>query len=271
LVAEDTVSRKNNPQTGDMKKHNGETGKSEPAKRNPSRSPEGRGAGLADGRGPDMVDVRPDPEPLREILRPEKLPARLTSDQRLKFEACEATIARGWHTFVEVGAALTEIRDQGLYREQHKDFEAYCRFRWGYARTHAYRLIDAAGVIKDLSPIGDKLPKPANEAQVRELVPVPNDKRAEVWKNAVAAAGEDPLTARVVRAVAAEFRPAPKSNRTRPSSGNKGPSWATLRPALRLIDEAERAAKEKDFARVRELLKRLRTRLAEPTRPAGRL
>ena len=45
-------------------------------------------------------------------------------------------------------------------------FEEYCKERWGMNRAHAYRLIDAAEVVNNLSPIGDI---PANESQARPL------------------------------------------------------------------------------------------------------
>ncbi len=46
--------------------------------------------------------------------------------------------------------------------------EEYCRVRWDINRAHAYRLIDAAQVIDNLSPMGDK---PTTERQARELAP----------------------------------------------------------------------------------------------------
>ena len=45
-------------------------------------------------------------------------------------------------------------------------FEEYCKERWGMNRAHAYRLIDAAEVVNNLSPIGDI---PVNESQARPL------------------------------------------------------------------------------------------------------
>jgi len=114
-----------------------------------------------------------------------------------------------------------------------------------------------------LSPIGDEVPRPANEAQVRELVQVPPKKRAEAWKKSVAAAGEYPVTAKVVRAAAAEFKPAPKSAKAKKPVERPGVSQTILKRALRLIDEAEQAAKEKDFAKVQSVLGKLRKRLAE--------
>lgn len=90
-------------------------------------------------------------------------------------------IERGLTTFVEVGAALLRIREERLYRATHGSFEDYCRERWGWGRAHAYRLMDAAAVVQDLSPIGDT-PLPRNEAQARELARLPDpESRRLVW------------------------------------------------------------------------------------------
>ena len=50
----------------------------------------------------------------------------------------EQVIERGLATFVEVGEALSEIRDARLYRESHTTFEAYCRERWGFTDRRAH-------------------------------------------------------------------------------------------------------------------------------------
>ena len=104
---------------------------------------------------------------------------------------------RGLATFVEVGRALAEIRDQRLYRASHRTFEEYCHERWLLSRTRAYRLIDAAAVV---SPIGDGQP-PKNEAQARELVPLLREDEqevVEVWRDLRAEFGHD-VTAKRVR------------------------------------------------------------------------
>lgn len=44
--------------------------------------------------------------------------------------------------------ALREVRDAGLYKETHNDFEAYCRDRWGLTSD----LI--AQVNEDISGVG---------------------------------------------------------------------------------------------------------------------
>jgi hypothetical protein len=76
---------------------------------------------------------------------------------------------------------LLAIRDGRLCRDEYATFEDYCRERWGSNRAHAYRLIEAAATVAELSPIGDT-PPPTNEAQARELARIPQGQRAEVWQ-----------------------------------------------------------------------------------------
>lgn len=97
----------------------------------------------------------------------------------------EAVIEGGLRTFVEVGAALLEIRDRRLYREQgFKTFEDYCQERWKWSRRHVNRQIEAAGVVRNLGPMGPTVPE--NERQARQLVPLPPEEQREVWKSATA-------------------------------------------------------------------------------------
>ena len=51
-------------------------------------------------------------------------------------------------------------------------FEAYCKARWEWSRSRAYRMIDCAHVIRSLSPMGDKDQLPSSERQARELLPL---------------------------------------------------------------------------------------------------
>lgn len=93
-----------------------------------------------------------------------------------RLTALEDVIERGRQTFVEVGLALLEIRESRLYREAHPTFEDYCKERWGWSRSKAYRLMDAAS----LSPIGDI----QNEAQAREFAPLRGQPETvkDVWQ-----------------------------------------------------------------------------------------
>ncbi|MGO8683426.1 MAG: hypothetical protein ACLQUT_02430 [Thermoleophilia bacterium] len=88
----------------------------------------------------------------------------------------ETIIERGQQTFVEVGNALMEIRDQRLYRETHATFEAYCKERWGWSRISAYRHIEAAEVVQML-PMGNT---PDTERVARELIPLSPAERTEI-------------------------------------------------------------------------------------------
>ncbi|SRR6266516_2104440 len=70
---------------------------------------------------------------------------------------CEAVIARGQKTFVEVGQALLAIRDGRLYKKEYKTFEQYCRDRWKWSKTHVNRLIAAS----EMAPTGVKTEREA--------------------------------------------------------------------------------------------------------------
>lgn len=80
----------------------------------------------------------------------------LTKTEQADLRACEQVIAKGLKTFRDVGQALARIRDGKLYRQTHKSFDAYCAEKCGFGRSHAYRLIEAAGV-PEVSPTGDKI------------------------------------------------------------------------------------------------------------------
>lgn len=109
--------------------------------------------------------------------------------------------------FYQIGKALKQIRDERLYRELMFDsFEAYLKNRWEMSRSQAYRLIEAARVIDNLSPIGDILPE--NEAQLRALVNLnPFDQR-KVWRDFLSAGM--PLNAANIQRFVAKCPPSQK-------------------------------------------------------------
>jgi hypothetical protein len=122
--------------------------------------------------------------------------------ERQSLESLEKVIDSGVESFLSVGSALKEIRDQKLYRERHKTFETYVKARWGFDRSRAYQLIDASELKADLSTMVDKNPR-ANEVkterQLRELASVPSESLAEVIEKASEIAGDAPLTAKVLK------------------------------------------------------------------------
>ena len=105
----------------------------------------------------------------------------LNQQEREMLAACEQTITANVQVFMKVGESLRLIRDSKLYRETHKTFQAYCRERWDFTRTHAYRLIGAAETMEVLSPLGDTLP--TAETQVRPLLQFGLADRPQVWRD----------------------------------------------------------------------------------------
>jgi hypothetical protein len=107
---------------------------------------------------------------------------RLAPAERRRLADLEQVVERGFRTFVSVGLALSEIRDQRLYRETHKSFEDYCRERWGFNDRRASQLI----VASEVSTIVGTSP-PENEAQARELAPLRADPETlrEAWDEVV--------------------------------------------------------------------------------------
>jgi hypothetical protein len=82
----------------------------------------------------------------------------------------ELVVARGVQTFIEVGAALAEIRSDRLYRVEHATFEAYCTTRWGFTASRARQLIAAAAVAVKVATV-TRVTLPS-ERHARELGPL---------------------------------------------------------------------------------------------------
>lgn len=94
----------------------------------------------------------------------------------------EKIIETDRHKFYRIGKALRQIRNEKLFRQLLFDsFEAYVKDRWDMARSHAYRLIEAANVIDNLSPIGDRI-LPENEAQTRALARLRAFDQRRLWR-----------------------------------------------------------------------------------------
>jgi hypothetical protein len=101
------------------------------------------------------------------------------SDRRLAH--LEAVIQRYRQDFYAVGKALSEIRNGRHYQKlSFKTFERYVNVRWDMSKSQAYRLIEAFGVIVNLSPIGEVLPK--NEAQARPLTRLDPHSQRNAWR-----------------------------------------------------------------------------------------
>lgn len=117
----------------------------------------------------------------------------LSPEELTTFARCEGVIERGLATFVDVGTALLEIRDDRLYRAEFGTWEDYCRKRWGFSDRRASQFIEAASVVPKI--LGSGLPAPTVESQARELARVPEGERAEVWRETIERTGGKPTAA----------------------------------------------------------------------------
>lgn len=116
----------------------------------------------------------------------------------------EQVIQRGLETFIEVGNALSQIRDRRLYAQSHQSFEEYCKERWGLKQSRAYQLMDAAQTIENLSQSSTIVELPKNEAQCRPLTKLPPEQQAEAWQEAVQSAPNGKVTAAHVQQIVEE-------------------------------------------------------------------
>jgi hypothetical protein len=121
----------------------------------------------------------------------------------------ERVIGDGLRTFVEVGRALAKIRDDGLYKGDHRTFEAYCKDRWQFSRRRAYELIDASSVVENVRHGAQISGVPTNERQTRPLSQLSAEQQAPAWEEAVRTAPDGKVTAKhVAEVVAARSAPA---------------------------------------------------------------
>ena len=149
----------------------------------------------------------------------------LDSLERSTLRGHEKTIDNGCHIFIEVGAALMEIREGKLYREDHKTFKAYCENRWGFSDSRARQLIGGAEVAKNVKSVtrvtlspgpsggGEDSETvtpvtPASEKQTRPLAQLPEAQQGAAWLDAVElAGGKQPTGTQVQEAVNAYLEP----------------------------------------------------------------
>ena len=189
----------------------------------------------------NMVDfIEPEKNHIEEDTGAEVASAprdvRIVSDEELSFEEerdrlrLERQVERA---FYQAGIALKELRDRRLYRSTHKTFKEYCQDRFGFTRSHPYRLIDedatpelgsgarvvrAAIVIDNLvqmSPIGRQNNSeserlggilPTNERQCRPLSKLEPEKQREVWQQAIELNGGKVPSGKIVSELVSQIK-----------------------------------------------------------------
>lgn len=102
----------------------------------------------------------------------------LAVSEQTRLEELEHVVERGLTTFVEVGRALLEIRDQRLYRATHETFESYCEARWKFSASRGRQLIAAATIAGELESV-TRVMLPS-ERHARALAPLVHSHGTEV-------------------------------------------------------------------------------------------
>ncbi|MEY3898594.1 MAG: hypothetical protein RLZZ214_4116 [Verrucomicrobiota bacterium] len=108
----------------------------------------------------------------------------------------EEIVATAVTASIAAAKALHEIktyRDGLLWKTDFLSFDRYCEAKWGYQKSHAYRLVDTGSFIAELadSPQGENVPQPLNAGQIRPLIEsVPKPHRVECWNKIMT--GKDP-------------------------------------------------------------------------------
>ena len=123
----------------------------------------------------------------------------------------EQLVGAGLKATISAAKALHEIKcykDGVLWRPEYESFAAYCKARWDYERSQAYRLVRCGDVLVSLErecPNGDKLP--SHESQVRPMLALPENKRATFWQGIVSDVGYENVTGEVVAEKVREHAP----------------------------------------------------------------
>jgi hypothetical protein len=127
----------------------------------------------------------------------QKTSDELNEEQQKLLAECESDIQKNLRGTFVVGWRLEQIRDERLYRgEGYTTFEAYCKKRWDFSKTHANRNIQAYLCEKHLKEL--KSPKvyiPTKESQVRFIADLKPEQWVEVATKVKEGVGEGEATA----------------------------------------------------------------------------
>jgi hypothetical protein len=207
-------------------------------KKNISHGSTAGGPGSASG--PAKSEWLP-PALLDNVLESRPLKPLLTPGEQKELEQLEMVVKKGWSTFLDVGSALLTISEKRLYRDKYDTFEEFFKEELGLSRTYCYNLMGSAKVNDQISSIEDIRLKPLTESQFRELISVPEEKRAEAWRGALKLAGDKPVTAKIVHQAAAKFKPKKISSPVVAAKKAAAVSM-NLQPAFEIIAQLEKLA-----------------------------
>ena len=139
----------------------------------------------------------------------------LTRDERnylMDRERIVTSAIRGTFAAAKAVFEIHDYNDGRLWKCESSKFEAYCRKRWNFERSHSFRLVKFGRLIAALereyresqSPIGDCMPK--NEGQFRPLTDIPEEHCISCWKEIVATTESNGRTYKVIEQKVKQYR-----------------------------------------------------------------
>lgn len=149
---------------------------------------------------------------------------RLNKAQTIALSICEARIESDFGTFIDVGLALAQIQDKGLYRQTHNTFEDYCANSWGWDPPFVDRLMVAAATGKCLTQMlleGAGIVLPTSVPQMIALRKAGNTKAEwlEMWKKVTSKVKQshmtDPIIEETIEEIAGEKRSKTRAKKVR--------------------------------------------------------
>ncbi len=218
--------------------------------------------------GPPMLPLIPEPCPTSEDIQSAPAsdlgadvlpgPSLLSGTEREQLAECERIVEAKLADVFEVGSALLTIKENHLYRATHATFESYCRERWGFGRSYAWRVTGAAERV-NLLPADESLPRPANEFQVRPFMKLTPEEFPKAWKETVSSAGAGKITGKLIRKVVArltaENGPAPPAAKS--GQRKKPQSRIPQGQILVLLQDARKGIETSDKERALSALERI--------------
>lgn len=168
----------------------------------------------------------------------------LTSEDTAGFERAKKRVHAGLETFMDVAAALLEIRENGWYRSVCSTFEAFCQIEFRMSRQRAYQLIAAGETVQLLSTTVDT-PVPDSERVARPLTALPPAQQQEAWQEAVAESDGQPTAKKVKEVVERRTGvkvPKPKKHETPDDMAAKLVASTKVQPPSGPAPEAPQAA-----------------------------
>lgn len=178
----------------------------------------------------DTIVLRPtEPDEFGSIQPPEALRTLSTEEETL-LTGCEQVVDEHRDSFFKAASALLTLHSQKLYLKTHITFHAYVQERFGFQRSQAYRIMNAARLLNAMSPSGDIDPK-VTEGQLRKVAELP-DVQKEAVIDEIKQSGQT-VTPVLIKHARQKHAPAVVEKDARAASKRRdNPTGITVKPAV---------------------------------------